>query len=164
MNCQVRKSACPHTIIKVPRGLLTPSRQMLGEYFELYRMASLHFLSISLFINIHGVMGQRSQFGDKGTSWTIPFSNTSSFKIFFLRHNVQNDPAVLRISYSMGIAEFFSRGKSAQNVKFTTHFHFLLTLKVSTHLLLLPLRVFISWTGANLFSFLFPLNHSSQYS
>jgi hypothetical protein len=43
-----------HHLIEVPRGLLTPSRQMLGEYFKLYTMASLYFLSIPLLITVMG--------------------------------------------------------------------------------------------------------------
>jgi len=151
-----------HNLIEVPRGLLTPSRQMLGEYFKLYTMASLHFVSISLFINSRGEMGQSSQFGDKGRSWTIQCSNLSRFKIFFSSPQRSDRLWSLPSLLFNGNCGLLSRGKSAQNVKFTTHFHFLLTLKVSTHLL--PLHDFISWTGTNLFSFHFPLNHSSQNS
>jgi len=85
---------------------------MLGEYFKLYTMASLHFLSISLFINSRGEIGQSSQFGDKGRSWTIPCSNLSRFEIFFLLHNVQTESGVLPVSYSMGTADFFPEEKA----------------------------------------------------
>jgi hypothetical protein len=82
----------------------------------------------------------------------------------FLLHNVQTNSGFLPVSYSTDNEDFSPGGKSAQKVKFITHFHFLLTLKVNTHLLLLPLHVFISWTGTTLISFQFPLNHSSQHS
>jgi len=82
-----------HHLIEVPRGLLTPFRQMLREYLKLYRMASLHFLSVSLFINNHGEMGQSSQFCDKGKRAG--------------RFSVHTDYGVLPVSYSMGIAVFF---------------------------------------------------------
>jgi len=75
-------------------------------------MAYFHFLSISLFINSHGEMGQSSQFGDKGTSWTIPCSNLSSLKLFFLLHNVQTDSGFLPVSYSVGNTDIFPGGKA----------------------------------------------------